>query len=420
MTTNLTPEDLATLQAMLHGSAGGSGWSPDSQWTGGMVGNNYWTPTYTGGWNGGEAGYGDTAALTGYMRDVNAGHHAVGDMQDMYDTQGNYLGTKAIPKTDPIGEYLVPALMAGWGMAAAGGLMGAGAGAADAGVGAAVDPMMYGGTGAGTWGAGTAATEAGSGLTMGSDLFPAIDTSAISGPIPGLAELAPIGAGTGYTLGSELFPPIDTSGLKAPDLSGLKPLGDASSLPDWAKLLAGGLGAAAGAQGTQDTSTQQKDIPAWLKPAVLGAEGHPGILGYTQQTLDRMMQPGFLSGYDTMRSVGQQLMGTPQRGNGFDLFYGAGVPHANAGYPQGMQPTMQPNGPQPMDVGMPISPYIGGPTYADPGGSGMRYGGTGPNVGGFLGGSAPQLAAMMPWHPTGSMDPMFAGVNPNERLSPMY
>jgi hypothetical protein len=83
------------------------------------------------------------------------------------------------------------------------------------------------------------------------------------------------------------------------------------------------VGAVAGSQGTQNSSTTQRDIPDWLKPSVIGTADHPGLLGYTQQTLDRMMAPGFLAGYDQERNVGQHLMATPQVGNLYDKFFGA-------------------------------------------------------------------------------------------------
>ena len=74
------------------------------------------------------------------------------------------------------------------------------------------------------------------------------------------------------------------------------------------------LGAAAGAQGQQNEQNTTKDIPEWLKPYVQKQ------LGYASGLLDTQMAPGYMQGYDQMRTRGQGLLSQPIAGNGFAQF----------------------------------------------------------------------------------------------------
>jgi hypothetical protein len=75
------------------------------------------------------------------------------------------------------------------------------------------------------------------------------------------------------------------------------------------------LGGIAGAQGNDKEGSTTKDVPEWLKPYVTKN------LEYAGGLLDKQMQPGYLQGYDDMRSVGQGLLNRPIAGNGFNKFF---------------------------------------------------------------------------------------------------
>jgi hypothetical protein len=78
------------------------------------------------------------------------------------------------------------------------------------------------------------------------------------------------------------------------------------------------LGGLAGAQGQDAEQTTKRDIPDWLKPYITGENG---LLAQANSLLQKQMAPGYLAGYDQMRSAGQNLMNTPQVGNGFSRFF---------------------------------------------------------------------------------------------------
>jgi hypothetical protein len=131
-------------------------------------------------------------------------------------------------------------------------------------------------------------------------------------------------AGGGSLLGSGASTAGSIIGPAASNTAFEKAIGEgASSIPSWLKYAIPALGAVAGSQGTQNSSTQHQEMTPELKPFVFGSGSNPGLVGYTQQTLDRMMAPGFLAGYDQERNVGQHLMATPQVGNLYDKFFGA-------------------------------------------------------------------------------------------------
>jgi hypothetical protein len=143
----------------------------------------------------------------------------------------------------------------------------------------------------------------------------------------GVAPPGTINAGVPTNGGQNIYPSTGTPGAPG---SGTTTPSTSSTIPDWAKALGIGLGALAGSQGANGSQTTTRDLPPELKPYIYGDATHHGLMPYTQQTLDMMMQPGFLQGYGDMRTTGQHLMTTPQRGNGFNMFY-PGFAQAPAG-----------------------------------------------------------------------------------------
>lgn len=288
MATNLTPDQLAALQAALYQApTSGSGYS-----TGPSASNyNYTDPSgntyHTGYVSSGSVQNGDLSYTpTGYLQDAVAGQSNPGDTQYMYDLYGKYLGSGVIPKDTSFQEFL----LLGAGLATAGVLtgMGAGTGAlstATMGAGAAPsgavagDAFLPGALGAG-----------GSEVAYGS-LIPGLESYAI----PAAAGAA--GAAAGTTAAK-----AGTSGL-----SGL--LGPAATL----------LGGAAGAQGQSASTTTAKELPDYLKPYVTGTDG---ILSKANSLLQQQTAPGALAGFDQMKALGMNLLNQPIRQNGFNLFTG--------------------------------------------------------------------------------------------------
>lgn len=233
----------------------------------------------------------------------------------------------------------------------------AGSGAVTGVTGTAVPPVAGGGGGAG--GAGGTNTVPGAtdaNYVNGSDINSDIATST------GVAPAGSVNPGTVTNAPGGYTAPATGTG-SSPGTGGSTP--SASDIPSWVAPL---IGAIAGAHGTGSTETK-RDIPDWLKPYVIGDSSHHGVLPYTNEMLDRQMAPGFLSGYDDMRSIGQTMMHTPQRGNQFDHFF--------------------PNG-NPAQV-----PMLGGGGWLSPGSDGVyspqAASQAAPQGGGFLGG--PQLMA---------------------------
>lgn len=143
-------------------------------------------------------------------------------------------------------------------------------------------------------------------------------------------ELAP-GATLSSTIPS-VAPPGSSTGTPYPEAN---PITD--FLKNNGSLIAPLLGGLLGSQ--PQTSTQKQDIPDWLKPYVIGDSTHTGILAHTNALLDKQMAPGYMQGYEDMRSVGQGLLHTPQVGNQFSQFF----PNPSAGY-QPQMPTGSPLG----------------------------------------------------------------------------
>lgn len=132
--------------------------------------------------------------------------------------------------------------------------------------------------------------------------------------------------GFGGTSGTYVDNLINGEGLLSSRVMGGTGAGGASTAASTVANTAGGAsnwlgpaatiaGAALGSQGRQSEQTTAKDIPEWLKPSVMG------LLGQADALRNRQMAPGYLQGYDDMRSVGQGLLNQPVAGNGFNKFF---------------------------------------------------------------------------------------------------
>jgi hypothetical protein len=302
---NIPPELLMQLFGQQYRApSSGSGWSPESAYGPSDANRNFtagngdtWHTTYD--TSGGNAeGYNASYAPQNYLRDSVAGKSGVGDSQEIYDTYGKYIATGQIPPDTSFRDFLTMAAMVlpAFGAAMSPGLnaamsfgsnpvMGAGGAAGGAVGGAAAGaaaPMSAGVAGPGMAGWGADLGMAGTAGTVGLGGVPA-------------------GAGAGSVLsgaagaGSSLL-----SGIGGKEL-----LGIGSTL----------LGGAAGAAGGDEERSTTKDVPEWLKPYVLKN------LNYAGGLLDKQMQPGYLQGYDDMRTRGQSLLNAPMAGNGFSKFF---------------------------------------------------------------------------------------------------
>lgn len=241
--------------------------------------------------------------VNGYMATptgttVNGQHETFG----AFDPSGKYQGVQQGADHDMSDFWTAVALAAG--PVAAGyafpGAAATGAGSAAAGPGDALWGMgldsVTGGGGA-LEAMGTGAGAAGGGATMGG--YGAGSSAGMAAP----AGLGAASSGTGiYGAG--------TAGAGSL-LSGIT--GNSNLLGTGATLLGGLLGS----KGQQSESSSTKTMDPRLAPYVYGGDGQTGLLQYAQQTLDRQMAPGYLQGYDDMRSVGQGLLNQPIAGNGY-------------------------------------------------------------------------------------------------------
>jgi hypothetical protein len=126
----------------------------------------------------------------------------------------------------------------------------------------------------------------------------------------GLGTMAPLATLEGPMSSSLLADSLAPMGGGAGGLLG-KGLGLASTV----------LGAAAGGQGQKTSQTSERKMDPRMDPYVYGGNGQTGLLPYAQQLLDKQMAPGYMQGYDDMRSKGQGLLGAPIAGNGFNRFF---------------------------------------------------------------------------------------------------
>ncbi len=362
MANNMTPELLALLKSMSVGNTG--------SYQGEQYGSNNYAPIYApGSYGGGGAEGGDyqPGAVTGYYGTENGvGNKGAdqynGKQRDEYDAQGNFIksdqwsGLKGEQNLMPLMMMLAPLAMqymgAGFG-AGAGGAGGATAGSAAelalAGEGAFGATNALGGAGAfgpaGTaYYTGTGALgAAGAGGGTGFGTLPAVEVPTWSAaefagsqpfnwaPTAGAAGGGAAGAAGAGGGGSEAA----INGLNGSDLmsdqfaanGGFGAGGFGGGTGTLASAIANGsilggvkgllgpaatlLGAAAGGQGQENSQTTAKDIPEWLKPSVMG------LLSDTDALRKKQMAPGYMQGYDDMRSVGQGLLNQPIAGNPF-------------------------------------------------------------------------------------------------------
>jgi hypothetical protein len=212
----------------------------------------------------------------------------------IYGVNGGYGGSYKTQDDDPDGiqKAVLGAILAA-SAAGATGMFGGGAGAQSAGM-SGMDLAADGGANslssaaAGMGGGGAGAGAAG--YTMGADALPGVSTMSPS-TVAGAAS--PIGGGGLSSLSSML--PGGMGGL----------LGPAAAL----------LGAVTGARGQQTQQSSTHDIPEWLKPYVTKQ------LGYAGGLLDQQMSPGYMAGYDQMRTNAMGLLNQPVAQNGFARFF---------------------------------------------------------------------------------------------------
>lgn len=95
-------------------------------------------------------------------------------------------------------------------------------------------------------------------------------------------------------------------------------LGGASGLLGPAAAVLGGI---AGSQGQKKSATESKQMDPRMDPYIYGNDKQKGLFQYAQGLLDKQMAPGYMQGYDDMRSVGQGLLNQPIAGNGFSRFF---------------------------------------------------------------------------------------------------
>lgn len=294
MATNLTPQQLAELQRLFStpvGNGNDNAYMPNTVDYDGQS----WKRDDTGGFVG-------TGPLSG-----NNEYHYTNYGADGAQTAE---GDARMSDWDP----LTYALMATAGLVG-GGLMMGGPGAF--------------GFGGGAGGAGAAGSLAGDAFLPGAL---GVDGAAMStGALPGLEGYLAAGSaggaaggGTGGLLAGDATMPgqlgVNGANMSSAALPGLEGYvtGSTGLLGSIGKN-ALGLGATAiggllGAQGQKSEQSTAKDIPEWLKPFVNKQ------LGYAGGLLDKQMAPGYMQGYDDMRSVGQGLLNQPIAGNGFAQF----------------------------------------------------------------------------------------------------
>ena len=320
---------------------------------------NTWNATYNAGNSPAslETGTGSDSAITNLFRDVNSGHHDVGDQVEQYSPSGAYQGTGVIPPDSTMQQFLTAAaIMAGPMLATAAGAGAAGAGAGGgygavgggaegyAGLDAASASSLGGGAsinggaalGTGAGAAGTAGLGGqfninGAGTNGASyDVAP----SGNGGSVSSTADGNPYASSGDYTNGSDIMSDnFDVNGANGAGGFGgsngtwlsslINSVGGANS--GYGRILTSLLGGALGSHGTQTTTSTQRTIDPRMVPYVYGdgTSNNPGILGYTAGLLHSQMQPGALQGYTDMQNVGRGLLNQPVAGNGFNRFFGS-------------------------------------------------------------------------------------------------
>lgn len=269
MANNLTPEQLARIQAYYAAPTSGSGWS-----------TNMATPYQ----EGGQVFQQDGGFINAY--DPNR-QEAGKDQFSVYNQDGTF-SNEGTFKTDDAMKTFLMALAAAGGMQflPGGAFGGGGAGGAGYGMsGGATEPVASMGMGGGGTGA------------MGAGLETMAPLSTIEGPMSSSLvadSLAPMSTGGGGLFGGAA-----------------KWLGPAATL----------LGAAAGGQGQQNSTTSQRKTDPRVDPYLFGNNDQMGLLGMAYNQLSRDQSPDRLAQRDQMRSTGMGLLSAPIAGNGFNKFF---------------------------------------------------------------------------------------------------
>jgi hypothetical protein len=276
MANNLTPEQLAAMQAYYAPS--NSGWSPAMQSPYQADGQVY---QQDGGFI--------------YNYDPNK-QEAFKDKFNVYNQDGTFSNEGTFKTDDAMQTFLMALAAAGGMQFLSGGLF---AGAAGAG----------GGAGYGALGA----TEpiASIGATGG---MTASELAALGAGGGGLGTMAPLATLEGPMSSSLIADSLTTMG--GGGAAGL--LGGAAQYLGPAATL---LGAAAGSQGQKTSTTSERKTDPRVDPYLFGNNGQPGLLGMTYDQLSRDQSPERLAQRDQMRGVGMGLLSAPMAGNGFNKFF---------------------------------------------------------------------------------------------------
>lgn len=261
----------------------------------------FYTPTYSTS-SGGAEGGDQARTLAGYSSSANT-PDVKGKQNQTYDLSGNPTGSFAtygnsnFDGQDLAGVLSVLGVMAG-GVGLQGALGGAGAtGGAVAGPGEAGWGMDLGAEGL----AGATPTS-GIGATL---------TGTAGGPLTaGGAGSALAGTGALSSVAAPIAPSIAAPTAGAGLLSGLS--GNALGLGATA------LGGLLGSQGVKTENSTQNKMDPRMDPYVYGDQG---VLQYAQGLLNKQMAPGYMQGYEDMRTQGQGLLNQPIAGNGFSKFF---------------------------------------------------------------------------------------------------
>lgn len=261
MANNLTPEQLAALQAYYAPS--NSGWSPAMQ-----------SPYQADGQVFQQDG--------GFIYNYDPNKQEAGkDKFNVYGQDGKFSNEGTFKTDDAMQTFLMA-------LAAAGGMQFLNGG------------LLAGNAGYGALGATEPVSSIGALGGMTEAELAAMGAAGSSGAAGGAAGAAGAAGGAG------------AGGTAASALGGAaKWLGPAATL----------LGAAAGGQGQQNSTTSQRKTDPRVDPYLFGNNGQPGLLGMTYDQLSRDQSPERLAQRDQMRGVGMGLLSAPIAGNGFNKFF---------------------------------------------------------------------------------------------------
>jgi hypothetical protein len=248
---------------------------------------------------------GDAGPVNGYLSYADA-DNKVGGTFNQYDTAGNFTGTGVQQKVDATGDLLK--------MLAAAGLM----------YGFLPGTEGFGGAATGATGTMNALpleslADIGGGNLLMSEAGAGLSGAGLAAGAAGAAGGAAGGMGGGLSGGATAG---GIAGATIPSVTNAVPAvtgGLTNLLNGSGGLLGTGatiLGALAGGQGTDNTTTSQKSLPDYLQGPVVN-DLIPRAQGLLAQQMPIAAQQGA-----QLRQVGSGLLNTPMRGNGFSLFTG--------------------------------------------------------------------------------------------------